>query len=80
MKGKVVRIAIILAILVAGMSMAAMPGAAQSLISSATLHINGELTTSPLTVRAHQVLETWEEETVTWNTQPAYDGAVAGSD
>lgn len=84
MKGKAVRIAIILAILVAGMSMAATAGAADgeipqgSTITSATFsifvnHPSGQ------TVNLHEIVAAWSEDTVTWDNFGGYNPNVIGS-
>lgn len=86
MKGKAVRMSLILAILVAVMSIAALPGAAQiyvpagTTVTSATLHLytlNSE--DAEQQVRVHRVIDSWNEATVTWNNQPAFDPMAAGS-
>ena len=77
MKGKFARIAIVLAVLVAGMSLAALPGAAQGTITSAELCIFGEESSSAATVNVHQVTVDWAEMTVTWDNRPGYSGPVA---
>ena len=79
-KHTMVRMAVMLAILLAGMTVLALPGAAQTTTSSATLWIYGELSTdTSAEVRVHQVLEDWTETGVTWNTRPSFDGTIAGS-
>ena len=72
-----IRVAIILATLVSGLTLAATPGAAQTV--SATLWIYGQLSSGPFQVSVHQITSDWTEAGVTWNTRPTYDPAVAGS-
>jgi hypothetical protein len=86
MKGKAVKVAVILAILVAVMSAAALPGAAQiyvppgTTVTSATLYLytlNSE--DAEQQVRVHRVMGSWDEMAVTWNSQTGFDPTVEGS-
>ena len=73
------RIILVVAVLLVGMSVAPLPGSAQT-ITSATLHIWGAYSTdTSATVRVHRITALWDEMSVTWNTRPTFDGAIAGS-
>lgn len=82
-KYTLIRVVMLLALLVTGLTVAAVPGAAQEF--SATLHIYGEESTNTAAiVRVHQVYYDWAEDTVTWNTfyantAPQYNPVPAGS-
>ena len=83
-KSNIVRVAIILAILVAGLTLAVSPGAALegipsgATITSATLYIFAyNVTGTPVNV--HQATAAWDEGTVTWNNFGGYNPAIIDS-
>jgi hypothetical protein len=76
-KYTLVRMVMLLALLVAGLTVAAVPGAAQTV--TATLHIYGEsVGYNPAIVHVHQITSEWTEG-VTWASRPSYDSAVVDS-
>jgi len=82
-KHTLVRMVMLLALLATGLTVAAVPGAAQEF--SATLYIYGEESTNAgAIVLVHQVYYDWAESTVTWNNfyanaAPQYAPTAAGS-
>ena len=83
-KASLLRVAIVLAILISGLTLAASPGAAETgfpmgaHVERATFMIH--VGASYATVWAHRITTDWDESTVTWNSFGGmYDPGVVGS-
>jgi hypothetical protein len=80
-KYTLVRMVMLLALLVAGLTVAAVPGVASTGLSSATLYVHATFSEcNGVPVNVHRITAEWDELGVTWNSfAGAYDGNVAGS-
>jgi hypothetical protein len=79
-KHQLLRVSVILSVLVTGLSLAAVPGAAATdvTVTSAVLTVN-VIRASQETLNVHRITADWAEDTVTWNNFGGFDPAVVAS-